>query len=66
LAQQINQIDATKSQLGVAKERVELTVVHQQNEVLAARSKVESAKAKYDQTLSDVDGTEGKVNSGGA
>lgn len=61
LAQQINQIDATKSQLDVAKERVEFTRTSTEFDVLAARSKLESAKAKYDQTLSDVEGQRAKA-----
>lgn len=58
MQQQQNQILFTQSQLDEASKRVEFTRSYTQNEVAAASSKVQSAIAKYDQTLTDVAGQE--------
>ncbi len=58
LQQQRNQMQFTQSQLAQATERVEFTRSYTQNEVAAASAKVQSAIAKYNQTLNDVAGQE--------
>ncbi|MCU0719132.1 MAG: hypothetical protein MUC83_05470 [Pirellula sp.] len=58
MQQQQNQILFTQSQLDEASKRVEFTKSYTQNEVAAASAKVQSAIAKYDQTLTDVAGQE--------